>query len=63
MIDGRLDYHLLVLLREDVDDKADALHDAGDEAHPLLLHLPLMVVGYPSADGRPEVARHDGVTE
>ena len=47
VVDGWLHDHLLILLQEEVDDHADALHDARDVGQPLTLHLPLVVLFNP----------------
>ena len=43
MVDRWLHYHFLVLVQEEVDNHADALHNAGNVGQPFSFHLPLML--------------------
>ena len=63
VVHGWLNDDLVAGLREDVDHHANAFHDAWDEAEPLKLDVPLVVVVEPLLHGGPIVLRLDGVAE
>ena len=63
VIDGWLHNDLCILFQEEVDDHADALHDARDVGEPFTFHVPLVVVLNPSLHRLPILLGLDGVAK